>query len=516
MKFIRGMIFANPNSAGRSIPWRMKWIYEFWGFVLNGTSSTTIPGGFATNGVNWPANFTGGTSLLASGTDGYHSAVSGDQFSGECVFSTASSAPFTTSMIGKVLVMWKPGSTSSEDSIYLITRINSSNQITININTGGTPNPSTKHPSMTARTNVCYRVVDMVVGSDAGYQAGNFLVLQTDAASVNPGQGPSQIQFTHGYSSIISSGDDRAPMIVGTSGSGTWSGTTLTVTGATNATPIQITTSAPHNLVTGQSVNITGVGGNNGANSAWIITVISSTTFTLTGSVGSGAYTSGGTVYNGFQNDGYTTVYQVDLMSNAAYSAGQTCINIIADKTFMICHMREQDLFQTNLRLCIHWEIPKRLYPQGADQHPVAVLCETIFTGSLFTSSTTLSYGGGWTMRTHPSDSISFRSYRTLVKAMRGDGTPDVFGQNLSNYLIGYNTIAGTIPSSDGVLCLPGVNNQFSLARVKLRTCKFTGTHVPSYHRIGSNGEFIQIQNGICWPWDNTIQPQQLLLYGSG
>jgi hypothetical protein len=142
--------------------------------------------------------------------------------------------------------------------------------------------------------------------------------------------------------------------------------------------------------------------------------------------------------------------------------------------------------------------------------------------GSLKTNNTGGSYGGGWVMKSHESDSggnvngPGMRNYRTLVKALRGDGTPDVFGQNMTNFTLGYNTIAGTVPESNGILGLPGVPGQFSLARVQLRSCIFTGTHIPAYHRLGTNGSFIQIQNGICWPWDNTIVPQQLLFYGSG
>jgi hypothetical protein len=73
-------------------------------------------------------------------------------------------------------------------------------------------------------------------------------------------------------------------------------GTTLTVTGATNASPIVITTSASHKLMTGQRVVVSSVGGNTAANGTWTITALSDTTFSLTGSTGSGAYTSGGSV----------------------------------------------------------------------------------------------------------------------------------------------------------------------------------------------------------------------------
>lgn len=66
------------------------------------------------------------------------------------------------------------------------------------------------------------------------------------------------------------------------------------ITGATNATPIVITI-VGHGLTTGDQVVITGVLGNTAANgSSWTITVLTADTFSLDGSVGNGAYTSGG------------------------------------------------------------------------------------------------------------------------------------------------------------------------------------------------------------------------------
>jgi hypothetical protein len=66
------------------------------------------------------------------------------------------------------------------------------------------------------------------------------------------------------------------------------------ITGATNATPI-VLTSANHGLATGQSVSIVGVGGNTAANGVWVVTVVDANTFSLGGSAGNGAYTAGGT-----------------------------------------------------------------------------------------------------------------------------------------------------------------------------------------------------------------------------
>ncbi len=86
----------------------------------------------------------------------------------------------------------------------------------------------------------------------------------------------------------------------------------LVVSGATNTSPIEITTSAAHGLTTGDFVFVDGVLGNTGANGFFSITVTSSTKFTLDTSTGTGAYTSGGLVGS------------VDRVSRCVYSGGNT------------------------------------------------------------------------------------------------------------------------------------------------------------------------------------------------
>jgi hypothetical protein len=67
-----------------------------------------------------------------------------------------------------------------------------------------------------------------------------------------------------------------------------------TIIGATNATPIVITTQANHGLITGQLVTIAGVQGNTYANGTYAVTVLSPTTFSIPIG-GNNTYTSGGT-----------------------------------------------------------------------------------------------------------------------------------------------------------------------------------------------------------------------------
>lgn len=83
---------------------------------------------------------------------------------------------------------------------------------------------------------------------------------------------------------------------------GTTTTYTRSVTSATNATPIVITTSTAHSLSSGDIVTISGVGGNTAANGTFKVASATATTFQLTNSgtgadiAGNGAYTSGGTV----------------------------------------------------------------------------------------------------------------------------------------------------------------------------------------------------------------------------
>ncbi len=84
----------------------------------------------------------------------------------------------------------------------------------------------------------------------------------------------------------------------------------ISVTAATNTTPIQISVSvsAVSYFETGQQVTISGVTGNTAANGTWIITRIGSGIFILNGSSGNGTYTGGGSAtrvgYSGGDNTG--------------------------------------------------------------------------------------------------------------------------------------------------------------------------------------------------------------------
>lgn len=109
-----------------------------------------------------------------------------------------------------------------------------------------------------------------------------------------------------------------------TSGSGTLSQKdTGVITGATNASPIVIT-SAAHGLQTGARVTVASVGGNTAANGTFQVTRVSADTFSLDGSTGNSAYTSGGTWH-------VTGLYGLSLSvtANNGYESGKTYTIIV-------------------------------------------------------------------------------------------------------------------------------------------------------------------------------------------
>lgn len=67
----------------------------------------------------------------------------------------------------------------------------------------------------------------------------------------------------------------------------------ITISAATNATPIVVTLGAGHGLKNNDRIAVTGITGNTGANGEWSLDAIGATAGTLRGSVGNGVF--GGT-----------------------------------------------------------------------------------------------------------------------------------------------------------------------------------------------------------------------------
>jgi len=84
-------------------------------------------------------------------------------------------------------------------------------------------------------------------------------------------------------------------------------GTTGTITDASNATPIVITSNG-HSLPDGSFVKVEGVGGNTSANNTWQIKVLDVNRFSLNGSSGTAGYTGNGTWTSGVASIIYTNL----------------------------------------------------------------------------------------------------------------------------------------------------------------------------------------------------------------
>lgn len=90
-----------------------------------------------------------------------------------------------------------------------------------------------------------------------------------------------------------------------------------TISGATNATPIVITTTTPHGVADIGHGTVAGIVGTTAANSVWIVEMVTTTTLKLRGSVGNGAYVSGGT----FTPDStYATIAELRNITDAGFA----------------------------------------------------------------------------------------------------------------------------------------------------------------------------------------------------
>ena len=107
----------------------------------------------------------------------------------------------------------------------------------------------------------------------------------------------------------------------------------VAVTGASNASPIVITC-ASHSISTNDLVHVTAVQGNTSANGQWAATFIDSTHFSLQGSSGNGAWTSGGSVQS--LAVGPTFAVPQDSVDLENASSVNVPFNALADRTAFI------------------------------------------------------------------------------------------------------------------------------------------------------------------------------------
>jgi len=149
-------------------------------------------------------------------------------------------------------------------------------------------------PGPNSITNVTATTPIKITSANHGLTTGNIINIQDVAGSIASTVNSNSAKTTWTVTVI----DANTFSLNGSVGSGTYTANTGSwvpaITAATNASPIVITTGAPHNIPsTGTfTINVTGVTGNTAANGKWTVTYVSSTQFKLNGSTGNAAYSN--------------------------------------------------------------------------------------------------------------------------------------------------------------------------------------------------------------------------------
>jgi hypothetical protein len=431
-----------------------KLLYEWWGFVVNGGSSLTSPGGI--EAVDFPSGFT--DQVVASGADGYTSFGYDVFASNSADFVLMSSGSISGSLIGKYLVAWVPGSpglSATDDGVYQIKAVEDANHIRVDINSGGTRRVG-NHPWFWDRQNINWRIVDIyqttslvgpgISGSwDNSYQVLNFL----GAPTVNAGQAVPQAQIFHTSSFGV---EDTIGFVV--SPAGTWTGSAFT-----DGTPLQSVVA----FFTGTV----------GSPSDSTYSFIGATDF-LIGEVRSpvngvqGTFTAGTGFHieiplrNYSQHDDPNPIAWVTWSNATPSQIAATYYNGFN----MVCTDGVVRNWTTLVR------------------SPMGDRVRASYTG--------IGYGSGqWQSFQLPNQRFWNVAY-------------DQYGDDL-NHNDQYMT-------TDGILSLLGVPGQFSLARARLRRVRFTTATLSRGARLGDNitdpNGWVVVANGVLWPWDNSIMPE--------
>lgn len=458
-KFVRYLDYPSVPAAAY---WGMhlRVLYEFWGFCVNGTDDLRHPGGFPTGSsptthfsgaINMPTNWeSGSTVLMLSGT-------SGSTTFGSSYFTGSN---FTTGMVGKFISLWRSGSSSTDDSIYQIAatafapNATTGSIVKVDILMGGTPVGSGNLKlGFTERTDVNYRVIDLVPVAAMSYNIYNFIILVMAGASyVNPGQRNAQVRFrlSNFNGDLLNRG-----LAILMSPSGSWNGTQFTE-GLTGG----------NSQINNVASNIGEFGPNSGSSSDWL------------GGGGTGVGT----------------------------------INLWGAQDFVIA--TTWGAFG-NGSCGYHVEIPQRLYPQNKDPNPIAGMGfgSSGHTAGFLDG---YSYGFGFYLMTadnkpnkhwvsiHHNFGKSYNTSATSALPNLGSG---VYNQ------VFYNVFTNKFFISDAIL---GTNatGQHAFARCRLRRVKFIPPIVPAMQRLGDDGEWIHTQTGILLPWDNSLQPRTIFHSG--
>jgi hypothetical protein len=176
---------------------------------------------------------------------------------------------------------------------------------------------------------------------------------------------------------------------------------------------------------------------------------------------------------------------------------------------FIIVHMATSANYHSD---GFHIEIPQRLYPQGDDPNPIAMM--EWGEDTPVADDSTQQYCGGFYMH-NPPDGTTMQYYG-MMRGYDGSDQSSALGASNGRYNGRYfNTFTNQFLFTDCTLAQANTPGQYQMARVRIRRARFIAPIIPSYQRVGNNGEWLHIVNGIMWPWDNTLLPYNLFLGGT-
>ena len=184
-------------------------------------------------------------------------------------------------------------------------------------------------------------------------------------------------------------------------------------------------------------------------------------------------------------------------------------VTLIGSQDFLIMHHKGGQSAASGF----HIEIPQRLYPAGKDPNPIAIMAHG--NASPTTTNTSLSYASGFAMHNPPDN--TFINYKGLSRRFFSTDDVNAPGTQTNGRLNGafYNTFQNKFLFMD-VLLSQGFNNgQYQMARVRLRRVRVLPPIIPQFERVGNHGEWLHVQNGVLWPWDNALLPYNLFLGGN-
>jgi hypothetical protein len=429
LKIVKGVQYRYAGGGNKDAAYVARFLYEFWGYVINAPATVTTPGGFP--GVAYttlPANTLEGTLVLATGTDGATTV-------NQSTFDSASAA-FTVSMVGKYLVVWDSTTPGVEDGIYKVTGRTSATQLTINVANGGVAHPTTFRPRLTSRSSLKYRVVDIDNIGSLTFTTGQYLVFQMTPSISNAGQANSQVQ-----------------LIIRTASSG-------------------------------------------------IKTI---------GLVGSPAGTWNGSAFTDAMTEVTHTSNGQGMFGDSSNTTTAAQISMWGDKDGVVCWFKSSF---SSFASFIQFEAPYRMATLAQDPNPLICGAEGLCT--LYLSSFSNGYNNFWMQGT---DSVT-RRHRMLVKCLSGDGNGESGRPTATMSFFGDSRITVSPVLSKTFLSkiligqVGSPSTQFNLARAIMRYARICPNTLPTWQRVGDAGEWLHVQNGICFPWDNSIVGSNLVPLG--